>query len=279
MALARRIGLTLAALVAFSSFIDFPAFAQTPSPFASWQNDEGTILRGIGGPIPDWDIVAGGGVAVIPDYEGSNEYSIVPAPVIDIRYKDIAFLSTGEGLGVNLLHGQNYRAGIALGYDVGHSEHAARFINGTGGIPPSVEPRVFAEWFWLPFIVSADIRRVIGGTNGMAGDLGIYMSVIGTENFVVFAGPSVTAADNHYMQNSFGVGTTQANPNSRFAPYRAEGGLANANFGISTLYHFTEQLMLSTDIGYERLVGDAAGSPLVQSRNQLGASMTLDYEF
>lgn len=51
-----------------------PACAQMPSPFASWQNDSGVVLRGIGGPIPNWDVVLGGGVDVSPNYMGSDHY-------------------------------------------------------------------------------------------------------------------------------------------------------------------------------------------------------------
>jgi len=31
-------------------------------------------------------------------------------PVIDVRYQDLAFASVGEGIGVNVIRGDNYRA-------------------------------------------------------------------------------------------------------------------------------------------------------------------------
>ncbi len=34
-----------------------------------------------------------------------NDYYIEPGPTIDVRYRDLAFFSTGEGLGVNSLRG------------------------------------------------------------------------------------------------------------------------------------------------------------------------------
>jgi len=46
-----------------------------------------------------------------------DSYRTVPSPAFDIRYKDLLFLSDGDGLGVNLLRGETYRAGVALGYD------------------------------------------------------------------------------------------------------------------------------------------------------------------
>lgn len=255
------------------------AAAQTPSPLAYWQNSAGVVMTPIGGPIPDWSINLLGGGMVMPAFEGSDRYLIQPAPGFDIRYKDIAFLSDGDGLGVNLLRGQNYRAGVALSYDVGRSQHADYSLNGIQSIAPSPEVKAFAEMYFLPFIVSADIRKQLGGTNGIIGDLGVYMPIVGTESLVVFAGPAVTFANDTYMQRYFGIGTSQAQPHSRFLPYTAGGGFKNANFGVSAIYRFDEHWFLNSDLAYERLLGSAEGSPIVQDRNQFAASVQLGYRF
>jgi outer membrane scaffolding protein for murein synthesis (MipA/OmpV family) len=280
MVAARRLwGLVVLAPIAYLA-ATASASAQTPSPFAYWQNDAGVVLRPLGGPVPNWDVTVGMGAAVIPLYEGSDHYRTVPSPAVDIRYKDIAFLSTGDGLGVNLLRGETYRAGVALGYDVGRTQHAAGRLNGIGGIPPAPVARAFAEAYVLPFVFAADIRRSIGGTDGLIGDLGAYMPVIGTETLAVFVGPGITFADQHYVRKYFGVGPSQAAPHSGLPLYNsAGGGASNANFGVSIDYHYTDNWMLNGDIGYERLLGDAASSPIVQTKNQIGVAVTIAYEF
>ena len=256
-----------------------PVRAQTPSPFASWQNDPGVVLRGMQGPIEDWEVVVGGGAAAIPKYEGSKHYEVMPAPAFDVRYKDWAFLTDGEGLGVDLLHGHNYRAGIAVGYDLGRSQHDERALNGTGSIPPAPVVRAFGEFAVLPFVVKADIGQAIGGVDGLQGNLGVYAPVIGNEKLMVFVGPAVTVANDRYMQRYFGINTTQAIPNSRFPPYRAHAGFANANFGVTAVYHVTDSWLIDADLAYERLLAAAAASPIIEDKNQLGASITLEYEF
>jgi outer membrane scaffolding protein for murein synthesis (MipA/OmpV family) len=256
-----------------------PSSAQTPTPFAYWQNDAGVVLRPLGGPVPDWDVTIGMGAAEIPLYEGSDHYRTVPSPAFDIRYKDLLFLSDGDGLGVNLLRGETYRAGVALGYDVGRTQHASGRLNGIGSIPPTPVARAFAEAYVLPFIFSADIRRYIGGTDGLAGDIGTYMPVIGTETLVVFVGPGITFADDRYVRKYFGISPSQAAPHSGLPLYQAGGGATNANFGVSIDYHYTDNWMINGDIGYERMLGDAAGSPIVQSKNQIGVAVTIAYEF
>ena len=274
-----RFGVALAVALVVAIFSASPALAQMPSPFAGWQNDSGIMLRGLGGPVSDWHVVVGGGAVAVPEYVGSKHYEVLPAPVIDVRYKDLVFLTTGEGLGVNLLRGENYRAGVALGYDLGRSQHDDSALKGTGSIPPAPVVRAFGEFYILPFVVKADVQQAVGGVDGLTGDLGVYAPVVGNEKLVVFIGPAVTLADGRYMQHYFGIGTTQAIPNSRFPPYRAHGGFANAKFGIAATYRLTDNWLLDGDLAYERLLASAADSPIAETKNQVGASLTLDYEF
>ena len=256
------------------------ASAQTPSPFNHWQNSSGIVLAPMAGPIPEWRVDAGMGAAALPLYEGSSHYHLVPAPAFDIRYRDIAFLSTGDGLGVNLLRGDTYRAGVALGYDLGRNAHLSGRLNGLGNVEAAPEARVFAEMAVLPFIVNFDLRRAIGGHEGVIGDFGAYMPVIGREDLVVFIGPSLTLANGRYMQSYFGVSTAQAaGSTAHFPVYHAEGGLKNFGFGVSAIYHLTEHLFLDSDMTLERLLDSAANSPIVQEKTQLGVSVVLGYEF
>ena len=139
------------------------ASAQTPSPFNHWQNSSGVVLAPLAGPVPEWRINVGFGAAAMPLYEGASHYHLVPAPAFDIRYRDIAFLSTGDGLGVNVLRGDTYRAGVAIGYDLGRNAHLSGRLNGLGNVEAAPEVRLFADVAVLPFIMSFNISRAIGG--------------------------------------------------------------------------------------------------------------------
>lgn len=255
-----------------------PAAAQTPSPLAYWQNDAGIVLKPLGGPLPEWSVNVGAGIDFQPLYEGSGRYRILPAPVFDIRYRDIAFLSTGEGLGVNLLRGKTYRAGIAISYDLGRDQHVTGRLNGIGSVGPAPEAKLFAEVAVLPFVIAANIRRGIGGHDGWIGDLGVYMPIVGTKELAVFLGPAVTYADDRYMRSYFSINQVQA-AHSGLPLYHATGGVKNVNFGLSAIYHFTDKWFLDADFGVERLLGSAAGSPIVESRYQFGSTIILGYEF
>ena len=254
--------------------------AQTPSPFPFWQDAAGIVLTPMAGPVPEWRATLGGGAAAIPLYEGADHYKIVPSPAFDLRYSDIAFLSSGDGLGVNLLRGDTYRAGIAIAYDVGRNAHISGRLNGLGNVGAAPEAKLFGEVAILPFILSADLRRAIGGHGGVIGDLGFYLPVVGNEKLVVFLGPSVTFANDRYMQSYFGIGTAQAaGSTAGFPVYTAKGGVKNVGFGVTGIYHFAPKWFLDADLGFERLADSAGNSPIVQDRNQLGVSLVAGYEF
>src|ERR1022692_235520 len=97
--------------------------AQTPSPLQEWQYSGGIILARLFEPdLPRYRTILGLAAEVQPVYDGSRAYRVEGGPVINIHYLDIAFISTGEGVGYNLLRGDHYQLGIALTYDLGRKE-------------------------------------------------------------------------------------------------------------------------------------------------------------
>ncbi len=103
------------------------ALGQTPSPMQEWQYSGGIILARLFEPdLPRFRTVLGLASEVQPAYDGSSAYRIEGGPVINIHYRDVAFLSTGEGLGYNFLRGDHYQVGVAMAYDLGGISHLLR---------------------------------------------------------------------------------------------------------------------------------------------------------
>jgi outer membrane scaffolding protein for murein synthesis (MipA/OmpV family) len=254
-------------------------WAQSAAPLPEWQNSTGIVLRSLAGPIPEWHITVGAGGGALPAYEGSNSTRLAPAPALDVRYRDVAFASVGEGVGVNLLRGKLYRAGVALTFDQGREHNAATRLSGTGNIDPALAPRIFAQFAILPFVITADLRYRATSQQGFVGNVGIYMPVVGKESLQVFLGPSATFADDNYMNTYFGVSPRHAAPHSIFPTYQAHGGAKNVNFGATALYHFNDHWFIDLDAGIERLLGSAEGSPLVQTKWGVGGTAVLCYTF
>jgi outer membrane scaffolding protein for murein synthesis (MipA/OmpV family) len=264
-------GLTLA-------FAATGASAQS-STLTDWQSSSGVVLRPLGGPVPDWQVTVGGGAAVLPAYEGANKKQVTPAPVLDIRYKDLGYLSIGEGLGVNLLRGTNYRAGVGLSYDVGRQHTAATRLAGTRNIDPAPVFKIFGQYSFLPVILTFDVKQALTSYQGLTADIGAYMPVVGTAKIQIFVGPELTLADSRYMQAYFGINPRNTSLQSHFHNYSAHGGFKDARFGIAGLYHFNNHWFFDGDIGVERLLGSAQNSPIVQTEWGWTVAGTLNYTF
>jgi outer membrane scaffolding protein for murein synthesis (MipA/OmpV family) len=260
------------------------AYSQTPSPLQEWQYPGGTILEKIFEPnLPDWRVVLGAAVASMPRYDGARPYRISPGPVIVVLYKDVAFASVGEGLGVNILHGDKYRAGVAIGYDLGRpmSDDYAH-LHGLGNITPAPVVKMFASYVvskQFPLVLRADVRRIVGGANGLLGDLEAFMPLPGSsKTFVMFAGPSMTFANRQYTQKVFGVSTAQAAA-SEYQTYTAHGGSTAAGFGFSATRFMTAHWLINVDAAWNRLRASAGESPITQSPIQGVIEFSSEYRW
>jgi outer membrane scaffolding protein for murein synthesis (MipA/OmpV family) len=275
---------TIAAIAATTLGTVTDARAQTPSPLGEWQYSAGIPLEKLYRPqVPDWSARLGVGMTFAPRYDGSDRYRALAGPSIDLRYKDIAFASTGEGIGVNVLRGPNWRASIAAVYDLGRRAHDdPSRLAGLGNINPAPELKIAADYVVskeFPLVFRAAVTRSFGGSNGWIADLSAYMPLPGSsESFYWFAGPTVSFADSTYMNSWFGVNAQQA-ANSRYPRYDASAGLKSAGFGITMVYFVNKHWFVSADGAFKRLLGSAARSPITQTKIGGVCDISINYQF
>jgi outer membrane scaffolding protein for murein synthesis (MipA/OmpV family) len=258
--------------------------AQTPAPLQEWQYSAGVALYKMYEPqTPLWQVDAGLAVEPRPLYEGSERYRALAGPVLDIRYKDLAFLSAGEGLGVNLVHSDNFRAGVAIGYDLGRLAHDdLDHLKGLGDVGTSATVKLFGSYVIsksFPLVLRGDIRQYTGGADGLEGDLEAYLPLPGSSaHLVMFAGPSLTFADRTHLQTLFGVNPEQSLA-SGYTMYSAHSGLESAGFGLSATRIIGAHWLLLGNLAANRLLGSAAASPITQSRLQAVAVFGFAYRW
>lgn len=259
------------------------ALSQTPSPLQEWQYPGGIMLEQLFEPNLKWRFVLGAAVVAEPRYDGARLYRLDPGPVIDIRYKDIAFASVGEGLGVNILRGENYRAGLAIGYDLGRPvSDEPSHLNGLGNISAAPFIKLYESYViskQFPLDLRADVRRIVGGAGGLLGDVEAFMPLPGSsKTLFMLAGPSITFSDHQYTQKVFGVSNTQAVA-SGYRGYNAHGGLTAAGLGFSATHFVTRGWLINAGVAVNRLLGSASDSPTTQSSFQGSVELTAAYSW
>jgi outer membrane scaffolding protein for murein synthesis (MipA/OmpV family) len=260
------------------------AQAQTPSPMQEWQYPGGIALQRLFAPkVPEWDVILGVATSANPIYSGASQYRAGAGPVINIRYRDRIFISTGEGIGFNALAGKQYRISLAVGLDLGRrvNWHYST-LHGLGDIPRAPFFKLAGTYILskrLPVMLRADIRKIAGGASGIVGDLNFYSPLPGSSRrFVMFAGPSVTFADRKHLQTVYGVSEQQA-LQSGYTPFKAHGGFEAAGFGFSATRFFTPHLLANTNLAVSELMGSPARSPIVERRTQVSFSMSVAYRW
>jgi outer membrane scaffolding protein for murein synthesis (MipA/OmpV family) len=260
------------------------ALSQTPSPLQEWQYPGGISLYKLFEPNPpEWHVVLGVAEVALPIYDGARPYHAETGPVIDIRYRDIAFASVGEGLGVNIVRGENYRAGIAIAYDLGRkASDYPSYLHGLGDIRAAPVIKLFGSYVIskeFPLVLRADVRKIVGGAEGLLGDLEAFLPLPGSsKTLVMLAGPSITFANRQYQQKVFGVSATQALA-SGFPGYDAHGSANAAGMGFSATRFITPHWLVTADVAVNRLLGSARDSPITQSAVQGVLALSTAYRW
>ena len=260
------------------------ASAQTPSPMQEWQYPGGIALQNLFAPgVPQWDVIVGVAASTKPAYSGASHYRGAGGPVLNVRYKNLAFLSSGEGLGLNVAHGRHYRISLSVGLDLGRrmTWDYSR-LHGLGDIPRAPFFKLSGSYVLsrrLPLILRADISKIAGGSAGLVGDLEVYTPLPGSSRrFVMFAGPSLTLADKKHLQTGYGVSPLQS-LGSGYPVFSAHGGLEAAGFGFSATRFFTPRLLVNTNLSLSELLGSAGRSPLAQRKMQTSLSLSAAYRW
>ena len=218
-----------------------------------------------------------------PVYDGARADRVLGGPVIDVQYRDIAFASTGDGLGVNVLKGAYYRVGISLTYDLGRLEREDYTnLRGLGNIHEAPAAKIFGSYVFskdFPLVVRFDARQMMGGVGGALADFGAYMPLPGSsKNLFMFAGPSVTFATHHFLQNEFGV-TASESLITGHPEYDPHSGLEAAGVGISTTKFFGHHWLLNVDGAYSKLFGSAQQSPVTERSARHVITLSVDYQW
>ena len=122
------------------------------------------------------------------------------------------------------------------------------------------------------------LRRGFGGHDGFVAELGLNAVLEPTPELDLSFGPRLHLADDEYVDTYFGVSAAEAAA-SGYPAFDADGWLKGAGFEAEGRYALSRHWAIRGEAGYERLLGDAADSPITGagSRNQFNAALGLTY--
>ena len=259
-----------------------PAAGQLPTPEEISTRDSLTI---------------GLGAAVTPDYEGSNDYRIIPAGAIRGKYKGISFSTRGTYLFVDVVPGSGkfeLDAGPIVGVRMNSRRHIkddvvedlprlkrAFEVGGFGGVSFHGVTNPYDT-----LALRLDVLHDIGNA---------HESTTFTPNLefstplsrTTYLGTSVGAefVANRYADYYFGI-TPAGSLASGLPVFNPDGGMKNWKLGLLLNQSLSGDLLHGFSIfgagQYSRLVGDFKRSPIVDDRgspNQWLGAIGLAYSW
>ena len=239
------------------------------SPAAAQDENDLRVRVGLGGQLQ-------------PEFIGSEDTELGPLWDVDLARgaNPFPFESPDDSFGIRLFSKGGFTAGPAANVEWKRKESEVGAP--VGKVKTTVEVGGFAEYLVSESIrVRADLRKGLGGHDGLVGAIGAdYISRDG-DRYVFSIGPRVLFSDDRFQRAYFGVNSAAALA-SGLPAYRPDGGVYAVAAASGLSYQFSPRWGAFGYARYERLVGDAADSPIVRdlgSRNQLSGGIGLSYTF
>ena len=212
-----------------------------------------------------------GGVATTPEYFGSDDYAFGPDFGFSLNQLDLGPLNLGSPDPYYQPEGTALRGSFRF-VDERTAEDNPE-LEGLSDVDATYELGLGIGYRSQRFDAFADVRYGINGHESFVGELGADLKAQPSERLTVSAGPRVLLGTDDYASTYFDVPT--ATPN--FDAYDADGGVISAGVEVGAKYRFTENWGVEGAVTYDRFVGDAADSPIVENgdRDQYGMRVGL----
>ncbi|MCJ7421267.1 MipA/OmpV family protein [Sphingomicrobium astaxanthinifaciens] len=232
--------------------------------------------------VPDRSITVGVGLLTGPDYEGSDDYRLIPGAAFRADLGDVELLTRGLKLYVDVIPDSEAKVSLTAGPIAG-----LRFGRGSG-----VEDEVVAllpetgTAIELGGFVGVQLKQLTNPYDTLTARIDVLHDVNGAHGSTIITpavdfstplsrrafaslGASMDLVAGDYMDTYFGVPAPSPDP-VLLPAYDPEGGLKSATATLVTGYSLEGDLRkgwaLFGLVSFTRLLGDAADSPLVADR-------------
>jgi outer membrane protein len=230
----------------------------------------------------DIRVRVGLGAQVQPEYVGADTTSLLPLVHVNIAHgtREFSFGAPDDSPGIAVVSSDGFSFGPAANLE-GHREENEVGAP-VGSIRRTFEVGAFAKYEWHDsFRIRAELLQGVNGHKGMVGEIAADKIWRDGDRYVFSIGPRILFSDGRYERAYFGV-TPAVSLATGLPVYRPKSGVHGLAVASGITYALTDRWGMFGYARYERLVGDAAKSPIVRqfgSRDQLSGGLGLSYTF
>ena len=225
-----------------------------------------------------------------PEYAGSNrrDYSLKPIGAVRYgRYKlstsggssvlNFGSVSDSSGASADLINTEALKLKVSARIGGGRATSDSVDLTGLEDIPRTVFAR-FSVSYALTDHLSANstvswdlLERGNGGT--LSAGIGYVTRVSANTEWNL--GLGITYANDTHMQGMFGVPVASAS--ATHEAYWAKAGLKDVGIGTGVITALNRHWIMFGNVGYSRLLGDAADSPITRGAGAFSAGIGIGY--
>jgi outer membrane protein len=219
-----------------------------------------------------------GGVAVAPEYPGSDDYEASPLAGFTFGSLKWGGLALGDGIGAIPENGLRFGGSFRL---VGSRRVSdSPELAGLRDIDTAVELGLALTYQQTNWNVFGEVRQGFGGHHGVTGTIGSDLIFRPSDRLTIAGGPRINLGDSEYANTYFGVSAAEAGASS-FGAFDADGGVLGAGLSVSATYKMTDRWSLEGTASYEKLLNDAEDSTITNagSDDQWTVGIGLSREF
>ncbi|MGZ5803999.1 MAG: MipA/OmpV family protein [Xanthobacteraceae bacterium] len=234
---------------------------------------------------PGYTVTVGADARIAPKFEGSDLYEFFPLPAFDIRPMGTParFTAPRDGLGVTVFEAGKFNFGPVLYLEFARQVKSDPILAGSTDVKWAWEAGTFAEYWpseWMRGRI--ELRKGFVGHHGVILDSAIDAIAPLNSQWTLSGGPRMRVADSSANSRYFDV-TPEQSQASGLPAFDAKGGVRSVGAGGKLRYELNSTWATSAYLEYDRLVGDAARSPLVSTdhgaANQLMVGTGFTYSF
>ncbi|MEQ6204991.1 MipA/OmpV family protein [Sulfitobacter sp. HNIBRBA2951] len=225
----------------------------------------------------------GGGVVAAPEYFGSDNTEASFAPGFTFGSLKFGRLDFGNGVRGVPDNGLSFGGAFRVIGDRTSDDHPE--LAGLEDIDTAVEIGVnltLQQTNWMAF---GEVRKGVTGHSGLTGTLGADLILRPNNRWVLSAGPRVNFGDDEFANTYFGTDESTTAAFGDYGSFDAGGGALGVGLEVAGTYFIDDKWALEGALSYERLLGDAADSPITQNgsddqwRVRVGISRVVNLNF
>ncbi len=225
--------------------------------------------------IPDVDNFVVGALGIVPDYMGSDEYTvgIAPAALLKPWENDRYLRLVATELSFNLLNHPTWSFGPVVNYRFPRKDVDDAAVDRMRDIEGAFEFGAFVGWTAVNpkdkrnrFTTSLQLLQDISDEHEgflISASARYFLPV--SRALTLSAGASLTYGSSDYMQTYFGVDANNA-ARSGLNQFSAEGGIRDIRFPLMAIFSLNPKWHITGGAIISLLTGDAADSPVVDDR-------------